>query len=566
MKRMTRILGIALTVIVLLGAFGATYAQDDAKVLRTAIDMVGGDIPSLDPSQIETSASIAVANQIFIGLSFQDELTAGYVPGLASGWEIDGATYTFTIREGIPWVQYNAETGEVEQVLDEEGNVRFVTAGDFAYGIERSLNPDTASPYSYVLLDYITGSSEYSAGEAADFSGVGVEVIDDQTLTITGLEEGVAFADSIYGMWMAYAQPQWVIEEFGDLWTEPENINTYGPFALKEWANDESITIVKNPFWPEGVDSLPQPALDEVQFVFLDPETQFNAYQAGELDAIEVAVEQIDFVRADPDLSQQLNTGTNPCTYYLGFDLIDEGPISESPSLRRALSLAIDRQAIVENVTKRGETPAQWFARPGLNAAPSPEEFGDRGIISNVEAAQAEMVTALEELGFASVDELNATGITLSFNDSSNHASIMAAIQQMWADTLGVQVELVPLEPSSYFSNVSADAPMIYRSGWCQDYSDANNFLFDVFRSTSSQNDTGFNNADFDALIDEARTLTDIDAREELYIQAEELLVLEDVAIAPVYWYATTQLIKPNVEFTKSIVGQENYSRWDITE
>ena len=89
MKRFTRIFGITLALVVVLGAFGATYAQDDAKVLRTAIDMVGGDIPSLDPSQIETSASIAVANQIFIGLSFQDELTAGYVPGLAEGWEID---------------------------------------------------------------------------------------------------------------------------------------------------------------------------------------------------------------------------------------------------------------------------------------------------------------------------------------------------------------------------------------------------------------------------------------------------------------------------------------------
>ena len=105
---------------------------------------------------------------------------------------------------------------------------------------------------------------------------------------------------------------------------------------------------------------------------------------------------------------------------------------------------------------------------------------------------------------------------------------------------------------------------MIYRSGWCQDYADANNFLYDVFRSTSSQNDTGFNNASFDELVDEARTLTDVEARTELYIEAEEILSVEDAAITSIYWYTTNQLIKSYVEFSKSIVGQENYSRWDI--
>jgi oligopeptide transport system substrate-binding protein len=558
-KKYLHLIGLSLVLVLALSlSFGAAGAQDK-KVLVTGISMVGGDIPTVDPGLAETSSSIEVINQIFLGLTAQEGTTGDPELGLAESIDVseDGKTFTFKLLQNVPWVRYNPETDAVEQVMDESGNPRMVTAQDVVYGMLRSLNPETASPYSYVLVPYIVGAEEFNTN-GGDTAGVALKAVDDSTVEITA-PDAVSFAPSIYGLWMARPVPQWAIEEGGDSWTEIEYIASNGPFALKEWAHEESITVVKNPFWP-GTDSIPQPKLDEVVFKFLESTAQFDEYQAGSMDAIALPLEQIDFVKADPTLSAEYVVGTQPCTYYLGFDNTED-PVT-NVHLRRALSLAIDRQSIVTNVTRGGQIPAQWFSRPGLAAAPIPETSPDLGIIYDTEAAKAEFEMALADLGTTA----DALQLTLSYNDSSNHGAIMQAIQQMWTDTLGLTVQLTPLDPSTYFASLSEDAPMIYRSGWCQDYSDANNFLYDVFYSKSSQNDVGFSNAEYDALVDEARLESDVDTRRELYVQAEEILVDEVAAIAPIYWYTVNELIKPYVEESVSVTGNQTYYDWDINK
>lgn len=555
--KFSRVLKVGLILALIGTAFSVSIAQDK-KVLVTGISMVGGDLPTVDPGVAETSSSIEVINQIFLGLTNQEETDATGELGLAESIEVseDGTVYTFSLLQNVPWVRYNAETDAVEEVTDESGAVRLVTAHDVVNGILRSLNPETASPYSYVMVPVIAGAAEYNGGEGA-MEDVAVVAVDDFTVQITS-PEAVAFATSIYGLWMARPVPIWAIEEGGDVWTEPEYINTNGPFALKEWAHEESITLIKNPFWP-GTEAIPQAKLDEVVFRFLDPQQQFAEYEAGNIDAISVPLEEIERVKTDAVLSLEYKVGTNPCTYYVGFDNTEE-PFTNA-ALRRAFSLAIDRQSIVDNVTRGGQIPAQWFSRPGLDAAPTLETHPDLGVKFDAALAQETLATALEELGLASVDELPQ--LTLSYNDSSNHGAIMQAIQQMWTDNLGITVQLAALEPSTYFTVLSEDAPMAYRAGWCQDYSDASNFLYDVTYSQSSQNDTGFSNADFDALVEEARVLTDTEARRELYAQAEQILVFDEAALAPIYWYTTNQLVKPDVIYTVSVTGNQAYFNWD---
>src|SRR5690606_17653126 len=107
---------------------------------------------------------------------------------------------------------------------------------------------------------------------------LGIVAVDDYTLEVTQ-PEPVGFANNIHGLWMADAQPQWAIEAAGDEWTEPENINTFGPFALAAWDHDVSLTLVKNPFWP-GTEAAPQAQIDRIEFMFLDPLTQYNEYLA----------------------------------------------------------------------------------------------------------------------------------------------------------------------------------------------------------------------------------------------------------------------------------------------
>jgi oligopeptide transport system substrate-binding protein len=359
---------------------------------------------------------------------------------------------------------------------------------------------------------------------------------------------------------MARAVPQWIIEEFGDVWTEPENIATYGPYAVKEWAHEESITLIKNPFWA-GTDAIPQPAIDEVTFRFLDPQQQFAEYEAGSMDAIAVPLEEIERVQNDATLSAEYKVGTNPCTYYIGFDNT-EAPL-DNAHLRRALSFSIDRESIVTNVTRGGQIPAQWYSRPGLDAAPTLETHPDLGVKFDPELAQEELQLALTDLGLSDVSELPP--LTLSYGESANHGAIMQAIQQMWADNLGLSVQLAGLDSTTYFATVSEDAPMIFRSGWCQDYSDANNFLYDVLYSQSSQNDPGFSNEEYDSLVEQARVETDVEVRRDLYAQAEEILVVDEAGVAPVYWYTTNQLVKPYVEFTTSVTGNQAYFNWDVS-
>jgi oligopeptide transport system substrate-binding protein len=551
-----RILGLTIVVALLLAVFTVSTAQDK-KVLVTTVSMVGGDLPTLDPGVAETSSSIEVINQMFIGLMNQEETTGDQEPGIATGFTLEGNVYTFTLMDNIPWVRYNAESDTVDVLTDESGAPLMVTAADVVYGMKRALDPATASPYSYVLLPYIVGAAEFNGGTGSA-DDVQVVAVDDWTVQITA-PEAVAFAPSIYGLWMARPVPQAIIEEFGDTWTEAENIATYGPYALKEWAHEESVTLIKNPHWP-GTDAVGQAKIDEVVFRFLDPQQAFAEYLAGNVDASDVPLEEITRAQADPVLSQEMNVGTNPCTYYLGYDNTED-PLT-NVHLRRALSYAIDRQSIVDNVTKGGQIPAQWFSRPGLNAAPTLETNPDLGISFDPVKAQEEFALALEELGVTAED----LQLTVSYNDSSGHAAIVTAIQQMWSDTLGITVQLVALEPSTYFGSVSEDAPMIYRSGWCQDYADANNFLYDVFYSQSSQNDPGFSSPEYDALVEQARTETDTEVRRELYAQAEEILVVDQAAIAPIYWYTTNQILKPYVEYTVSVTGNETYYNWDVNK
>jgi oligopeptide transport system substrate-binding protein len=573
-----RILGLIGVVLALVLALGMVVAQDDLKILR--VEAGESDIPTLDPALATDSSSIQVLNETYVGLTHLDEVTQELQPGLATSWDVvandDGTTtYTFHLRDDVSWVRYNAESGQVEQVLDENGAVRMVTAFDIAYGWTRTLDPRTASDYAYVLAPQIVGGNEFNTQEleGADAEGVdlstleleigpetlGFEAVDATTFVVTS-PYNFAFTPAIYGLWMARPQPQWAIEEFGDFWIEAENFVAYGPFAVKEWLHDESLTMIKNPFWP-GNDVAPVSQIDEVVFVFIDQSTAMAEYEAGNLDYIDdVSTSDIPRIKADPELSQQYVEGTQACTYYYGFS-VGVAPM-DNVHLRRALSYAIDRQDIVDNITRSGQQPAPFFSNPSVAASPLVADFPDLGISYDPDMAQEELALALEEMGLADVSELPA--ITLLFNTSEAHQLIAEAIQQMWLDELGIEVQLTNQEFGVYLQQRPTFP--VWRAGWCSDYPDNHNFLYDVFHSSSNNNDTGWSNPEFDALVEEAAGLTDYDARIDLYAQAEEILIVEEAAILPIYFYSDVELTQPYVERTYSTGGDQRFEKWDINQ
>lgn len=538
------------------------------KVLHEGATMGVGDVPTIDPSLSTDTSSVQVVEEITVGLTRQDEATGEVLPAMATSWDTsaDGTTITFHLRNDIPWVRWDGT--QVAQVMDCDGNPRMVTAQDFMYGILRTINPDTASDYAYVLGFALAGANDYNGGSAGP-EAVGVSAPDASTLVIT-FNQAAAYNVNIAGMWIARAEPKWLIEgddcteARGDRWIEPGFNQSFGPFALKEWVHDSTLTIVKNPFWP-GMDNIPVPKLDEVQFSMLDTNAAFAAYEAGDIDLSLVPSTDLDRVKADPALSQELYIGPTPCTYYYGFNT--QAPIVSDQRVRLALSEAVDRQSLIDNVLKGGQLPAQWFAVPGLAGAPTPDKYPDLGVTYNPDDAKAQLQSYLDETG-QTADQLD---LTLVFNTSSGHQQIAEAIQQMWKDTLGVNVQLANQEWKVFLKSIidPVATPQIWRLGWCQDYPDANNFdKEDVgFGGSANPSDGGglnWNNPDYEALLTQAASETDSTKRTALYAQAEEILVKTDAVMIPIYWYTSVNVTKPYIERTHSLIQRNSYEKWDI--
>ncbi|HET90678.1 MAG TPA: peptide ABC transporter substrate-binding protein [Chloroflexi bacterium] len=528
-----------------------------------------GDVPTLDPSLSTDTSSVQVVDELTIGLTKLNEVTLELEPGMAENWSAsdDGLTYVFNLVQGVPWVRWNGS--EVEEVLDDEGNVRYVTAQDFEYGLKRTCNPETASDYAYVLGFALAGCNELLEAEGfvdlddeakqAVIDGVAAKALDDYTLEVTFTTPAI-YNLNIVGMWTGRAQPWWLIADRGDRWTEPGFNQSYGPYALKEWIHDSTLTLIKNPFWP-GLDSAPVAQIDEIVFSMLDASPAFAEYEAGNLDSVGVPLADLDRVKADPVLSEELTIAPHGCTYYYGFNT-SKAPV-DNVHMRRALSHAIDRQDLVDNVTKGGQEPAQWFCRPGMAACPTMESHPDAGIKSDPDAAKAELQAYMDEMGYASIDEIPE--IILMHNTSEGHQRIAEAISEMWKETLGIQVSVTNQEWKVYLKTIQEDSPHVWRLGWCLDYPDANNWTREVFAiGGHEESATQWRNEEFTAICEEAALEEDLATRQNMYAEAETILCYEDAAIAPIYWYTMVNVTKPYVNRTYSQHGHEAYEKWSL--
>jgi oligopeptide transport system substrate-binding protein len=554
LKRMSR-LAIALTLLASLLVGLTTVSAQDQKVLRVAMGAAGTTV-IWDVALATDTTSHTFSEMMFVGLAPREETSGLPQHGMAEDWTIseDGLVYTFTIKQGVPWVVYDFETDQVVEVTDDAGEVRYVTAHDFVYGALRTMAPETASDYGYLPADWVEGGTAYNTGEGAA-EDVAIRAVDDYTLEITA-SQPAGFLLQVYGLWVFAAQPQWTIEENGDAWTLPENYHVYGNYVLKTYEPGSRVEIVKNPFWV-ATESHPEPAIDVIEAVFLDSSAALAAYEAGELDTIEV-VPLPDLPRLRVERPDELFVGSRDCTYYYGFNTIK--PPTDNVHMRRALSAAIDRQTLVD-VLGRGELPAGFFSRPNFAASATQEDYPDLGTRSDPELALQELEAYFEETGLT---RETMPELTLMYNTDEAHATVAQIAQQMLVETLDVEVNVANQEWQTYLETLESDAPNIWRLGWCADYGDPHNFLGDVFYSTSGNNDTNWGSDEFDSLIDEAKLMTDFEARKPLYARAEHILTWEDAAMAPLYFYVKISMIGTHLDASPSIIGIERYDKWDV--
>ena len=536
----------------------------------------GTEPPSLDPSLATDTTSVDVIRNTFVGLTQFHPETGAVEPYLATEWEAgedaDGnATYTFHLRDDVPWVKYDPTTGETTQEVDEEGNPRFVNAYDIEYGVKRTINPETASDYAYVLYVIKNALPVNEGEEGFTLDDIGVKALDETTVEFT-LEYAASYFPSIAGMWIANPMPQWAIDEWDVKWTEAGLIVTSGPMVVDSWIHGGELILVKNPLWINADDI----QIERVEGLMIqEASTAFALYENNELDTVPVPLPEIDRVKADPVLSAEFFNAPAACTYYYGFTT--NKPPFDDVNVRTAFVQAIDRQSLIDNVTKGGQIPATTFAPPGIFGAP---EAGTLGLPSDAAAAQAAFQTYLDENGMT-VDDFNALGVTLMHNTSEGHARIAAAIQQMWKDTLGVEVNVENQEWKVYLDTIQnntplADMPHVWRLGWCADYADENNWVHEVFnaeeganrlrRGCSDDTCTEVTPSAFDELTVAAQTEPDPAKRLEMYAQAEQMLAGEEVAYAPIYHYTDVNVAKPWLVRSYPLLGGADFFNWTIDQ
>lgn len=534
----------------------------------------GTEPPSLDPSLATDTTSVDVIANLFVGLTQYDPVSGEVLPYLATSWE-EGTdeegnqTWTFHLRDDIAWVQHDPRTGQTTQVLDEDGNPRFANAHDVVYGVLRTIDPDTASDYAYVLY-IVKNAMEVNTGEEGfTLDDVGVVALDDWTVEFTLAYPG-GFFPAISGMWIAKPMPSWTIDEWGDKWTEAGLINTNGPYALESWIHGAELNMVKNPLWINAADV----QIERVVGVMItEDSTAFALYENNELDTVGVPLPEMDRVKADATLSKEYTSAPDPCTYYYGYT--NNKPPFDDVRVRKAFTQAIDRESLIANVLKGAQIPAGHFGYPGMFGAP---EAGEVGLFFDAEAARASLQSYLDEKGMT-IDQFNAMDIVLMHNTSEGHARIAAAIQQMWKDVLGANVRVENQEWSVYLTTIRPrtpleDMPHIWRLGWCADYPDENNWVHEVFNAREGSNNLRRNCSDatctevsltrFDELTIAAGREQDPDKRYEMYMEAEKILAEEEVAYAPIYFYAVSNVTKPWVTRNFAPLGGNDFFNWKI--
>ncbi|HAV62932.1 MAG TPA: peptide ABC transporter substrate-binding protein [Verrucomicrobiales bacterium] len=473
----------------------------------------------IDPHIVEGTGEHNIIMAMLEGLTTEDPKTLEPVPGVAERWEIsdDGLRYTFFLRENARW-----------------SNGDRVTAQDFANSYRRILTPSLASKYAYMLYP-IRNAKPFNDGAISDFAEVGVKAPEPGRLEIT-LEHPTSYFLNMtanhYTYWPVHLP---TIEKHGDPylrgnnWTRPGNFVGNGPFVLKEWKVNDVLKVVKSDtYWDR--DSV---RLQEINFYPIESlDTEERAFRSGQLHiTYEVPLSKIpEYREKQPELLR--------IDDYLGtylYRINTTRPHFKDPRVRNALSLAVDRVAIVERITRGGQKPAY---------AMTPDNTRGYTSVTRTEHNPEKARRLLADAGFP--EGRDFPKIQILFNTSEAHKSIAEAIQQMWKKELGIDAELVNQEWKVYLESEHKLDYETSRGGWIGDYPDPYTFL-STFASWSENNRTGWVNPAFDELLARSEATVDPDQRYQLLQQAEAILI-HDAPIIPIYQYTRVFLKHPAVK------------------
>ena len=468
----------------------------------------GPDPQTLDPALATGLEDLRVINGLFEGLTRYDPVTARPVPGLAENWEIspDDRVYVFHLRDRLFW-----------------SPGRPITAEDVVYSWRRVLDPQTASEYAGQLY-YVKNAEAFNTGRLKDPAQVGVRALDARTVRVE-LNNPTAFFLDLCAFQTLSVVPRQVIDREGGQWLRASPLPTSGPYLLDAWRLNYKIRLRKNPYYWDAANT----RTEVIDFLSVSaPNTTLNLYQTGQADVIwdltSIPNELVDELKKRPDYHSFPYLGT----YFFRFNTTQK-PFDD-PRVRRALALAIDKQRLVTQFLHAGETAADHLVPDGAANYRPPAGLGYDPALARRLLAEAGFPGGRGFPRFHYLFDASGGGGRI-------HEQLAVEMQHAWEEQLGIHVDLAQMEKKVYLAAVSRLDYDLARASWIGDYNDPNTFL-DLFRGNNGNNETGWKNDRYDALLRQANEQADPVRRAALFQQAETILVRDELPIVPLYFYA----------------------------
>jgi oligopeptide transport system substrate-binding protein len=490
-----------------------------------------------EPNTIDPALNSAVDGAIYLEHAFEGlykytdngKGIAQVVPGLASGAprktvNADGSVrYVFTLRPNLKW-----------------SDGQPFSAKDIVYTWQRLVDPATAADYSY-MIDFVKNANDIMAG-TKDKSTLGVTALNDTTLQVD-INNDVPYFVEIMAFPATFPVRQDMIAKAGDQWTfSTATYITNGPYRLKEWVHNSYLLFEKNPYYYEMVIGP-----DTIRFALMDDDNAMLAgFRSGELDFIEqVPVDEVPKLIANGELKVADYLGT----YYVSFNT-QKAPFNDA-RVRKAFSLTIDRNYIVNQITRAGQKPATGFVPAGMSdAAGAGSDFRQIGggyySIADADYQKniAEAQRLLAEAGYPGGRGFPVVEYLYNTNDA--HRAIAEALQNMWRTNLGVNVTISNQDWAVFLDNRKTGNYTFARDGWIGDYNDPMNFL-EMFLTGGGNNNPQYKNPAFDQLIVDAKATTVTADRMSIMHRAEDILVGQDAAVSPIYFYTQPYMLNPKL-------------------
>lgn len=505
-------------------------AAEGGKLLRRGN---GAEPDTLDPHQASGTWENNIIGDMFLGLTTEDP-AARPVPGCAESWTTsdDGLVWTFKLRRGLTW---------------SDGVP--ITARDFVYSWRRILDPRTAARYAFIL-HVLRNAQEINAG-ARPPEELGVRAVDDLTFEVT-LAQPAPFLPGLLQHYASFAVPEHVVAKHGRAWVQPGTMVSNGAYVLAEYVPNSYVRLRKNPRFHDAANV----AIEDVIFYPIDDErSALTRFRAGEIDMNVTTsgfpIQQLDWLNAN--MPGQARIYPLLSVNYIFMNL--RRPPFDDPRLRRAVSLVLDRDLLMNRVRRDGSAPAYAFVPPVVdNYTPGPRlDFADWPM----ERRLAEARRLLADAGYGPQRPLAFEfQYRLSYETRRLYVAMSALLKEA-----GIVARLLGNEPRVHYTRVQQNDFEVAEAGWVGDYNDPQTFLSLIESSAGVFNYPGYSNPAFDRLMAEAKVMLDLDARAGIMARAEQI-ALDDCAVIPLSYATTKNLVSPRVKGFEDNAENTHRTRW----